>query len=477
MRPRLLWLGAALVTLGLLALAAALFWLQGQGVTPRALAPYLERRSAGHNALITGVGQQLADSLRMLDRGAGGGHAVPALVVGAGPAPAGGATGTPRPVSSVDQLRQAFGAAAPGDVIVLAPGRYRIVGALEARRPGAEGNPVVVRAARPGTVVLELDGVEGILVAAPWWRFENLDIHGACAVPASCEHAFHVVGQARGFAAVNNTITDFNAHFKINGNRDGFPDAGLIEYNTLTNSAPRRTANPVTPIDLVAASDWTIRANLITDFIKADGDGISYGAFAKGAAARTRFERNVVVCEQRLQGYPGERVGLSFGGGGTGKPYCRDGRCITEHDAGVMRDNLVASCSDAGVYVNSSAGTRLLHNTLLDTAGVQVRFPESSAQLEGNLIDGAVVTRNGARLDMGDNRDTPIAALYLGRHPQRSLFADAARLDLRWSGDAPRRAGSGEGSGEGVDLCGAERPARPAYGAFEDFGACLARQR
>lgn len=469
MRRRLLLLAALPATLGLAALGAGLFWLQGQGVTPRALAPYLEQRAAGHNAFITGTGRWMADSLRMLDRGLDVGYAPAALVIGAQPAPAGSAAGTPRPVASVLEARQAFAAAAPGDVITFAPGRYRIPGSLEARRPGLEGQPIVVRAARPGSVVLELDTVEGIVVAAPYWRFENLEIRGACPVPASCEHAFHVVGKARGFAAVNNTITDFNAHFKINGNGDGFPDGGLIEQNTLTNSAPRRTANPVTPIDLVAASDWTIRANLITDFIKADGDRTSYGAFAKGAAARTRFERNVVVCEQRLRGYPGERVGLSFGGGGTGKPYCRDGRCITEHEAGVMDSNLVASCSDAGVYVNSSAGSRLVHNTLVDTAGVQVRFPESSAELTGNLIDGAAVTRNGAQLRMGDNRDSSIAALYLGLHPQRGLFADADRLDLRWDGEAPRRAGASEG----VDLCGRKRPPAAAYGAFEDFTACL----
>ncbi|VXC21413.1 right-handed parallel beta-helix repeat-containing protein [Massilia sp. 9I] len=473
MSRRILWLAAVPAAFGLAVAGAALFWLQGEGVTPRALAPYLQQRAAGHNPLITGTGDWMAESLRSIDRGAEDLYVPANLVIGAQPLPAGSAAGAPRLVTSTESARQAFAAASPGDTITFAPGSYRIRGSLDARRPGLAGSPIVVRAQQPGTVVLELDAVEGIVVAAPYWRFENLDIRGACQPAASCEHAFHVVGKARGFAAVNNTITDFNAHFKINGNQDGFPDAGLIEQNTLTNSAPRRTSNPVTPVDLVAASDWVIRANLITDFIKADGDRISYGAFAKGAAARTRFERNVVVCEQRLRGFPGERVGLSFGGGGTGKPYCRDSRCITEHDAGVMESNLIASCSDAGVYVNSSAGTRLLHNTVLDTAGVQVRFPESSAELDGNLIDGAAVTRNGGQLRLGDNRESAIAALYLGWHPQRSLFADASRLDLRWDGAAPRRVAGGEG----VDLCGAKRPAQAAYGAFEDFSACLAKAR
>ncbi|WP_156885724.1 right-handed parallel beta-helix repeat-containing protein [Massilia niastensis] len=468
---RLLRYGGLLAALGIAGLAGGVFWLQGQGVTPRALGPYLERRAEGHNPLVTDTGQWLNLTLRGLDRGADAGpYPLPPLAVGAQAAPSGSGAGAQKPVATVEEARDAFAAALSGDVITFAPGVYRVRDAFEARRPGVEGVPVVVRAEQPGSVVLEFEAGEGFKVAAPYWRFENLEIRGACRQPEYCHHAFHVTGKARGFAAVNNTIVDFNAHFKINGDKSGYPDAGLIEGNTLTNTAPRRVYGPVTPIDLVAANDWTIRANLITDFIKDGGDRVSYGAFAKGAAARTLFERNVVLCEHKLRGMPGERVGLSFGGGATGKQYCRDGRCITEHDAGVMRANLIASCSDAGIYINSGAGTRIVDNTLLDTAGVQVRFPESSATLEGNLIDGAAVARNGARLSMGDNRSTSIAALYAGLHAQRGLFAEPGILDLHWKDGAPRR---DTAAAPGVDLCGVKRPAQPAYGAFEDFAACL----
>jgi hypothetical protein len=475
MRRLLLRGGATAAVLSvttLAALAGGVFWLQGQGVTPRALAPYLERRAAGHNDLITGSAREVGATLRLLDRGEDGGpYPLPSLAVGAQAAPSGTGAGARKAVASVDEARQAFAQALAGDVITFAPGVYRLARPLEARRQGVEGVPVTVRAEHPGTVVIEVATREGFRILGPYWRFENLEIRGACASPALCDHAFHVTGKARGFAAVNNTIVDFNAHFKVNGDRDGFPDGGLVEHNTLTNSAARRTPGPVTPFDLVAANDWVIRANLITDFVKAVGDGISYGAFAKGGAARTLFERNVVLCEHKLRGLPGERVGLSFGGGGTEKPYCRDKRCITEHEAGVMRANLVASCSDAGIYINSGATTKIADNTLLDTAGVQVRFPESGAELDGNLIDGPVVERNGGRAAMLDNRSSSIAALYAGLHPQRGLFADPGSLDLRWKDEAPRR---DKQDVPGLDLCGARRPARPAYGAFEDFAACRA---
>jgi len=449
--------------------AAGLYYLQSEGVTPRALAPYILKRTSGHNHLIEGAGRFTSSTLLDLDRGRVAPYAPPALTLGAQPEGPPAPLGRERLVASIEEARRAMAAAAPGDVITFLPGEYALRATVYASRPGTAAAPIVVRAARPGTVSIAVASAEGFTVTAPYWRFENLDLRGACAQDEYCDHAFHVVGNAHHFTARNNTIRDFNAHFKINGERSIFPDHGLIEANTLGNAAPRKTSRPVTPIDLVAASDWTIRANLIHDFVKAWGDRISYGAFAKGAAERTVFERNVVLCEAALAGQPGQRIGLSFGGGGSGKPYCRDARCITEHAAGIMRANLVAGCSDVGIYLNSAAGTQLVDNTLLDTAGVQVRFATSSATFEGNLVDGPLRPDEGGVLRVGDNLSTPVWQLYLGRHPQRSLFADPARFELRWRGDAPRR----EAGAPAAGLCGAARGAGRAYGAFDDFRACL----
>jgi hypothetical protein len=463
-----------LASAGLLAVAGGILFLQGQGITPRSLGPYLERRASGHNPFITGTGQWLNTALHDLDRGAADGPPaqLPALQAGAQPAAGPAPNGTRRLVANGEELRRAVAAAVPGDVITLLAGSYRLHGNLPVTRPGSADAPIVVRAEQPGSAIVELDAGEGFVVSAPYWRFENLVLRGACKVAANCEHAFHVVGEAHHFAAVNNRISDFDAHFKINGQGGHFPDHGLIEGNTLTNSAPRGGEHPVTPVDLVAASDWILRRNLVTDFIKNGGDGISYGMFAKGAGARTLFEQNVVLCEDRLQGYPGSRIGLSFGGGGSGKPYCRDRQCIVEQEQGTMRANLVASCSDVGIHMNAGARSTIVDNTLVDTGGIEVRFPESSATLDGNLVDGPVRARNGGTLRLGDNLVTPIAYLYAGRHPQRALFAAPQDFDFKWRDEAPRRQ-PGAGYVAGPDLCGQARPRQPRYGAFEDFKACL----
>src|SRR5690606_10145427 len=158
-----------------------------------------------------------------------------------------------------------------------------------------EQAPIRVRALQPGSVRLEFDMTEGFLVSAPWWIFENLHIRGICREHSTCEHAFHVVGNAHHFVARNNVISDFNAHFKINAHANQAPDHGLLENNTLRNTTARHTHHPVVPIDLVGASHWRVHANFIHDFIKRDGDQISYGGYFKGAGSDNRFERNVVL--------------------------------------------------------------------------------------------------------------------------------------------------------------------------------------
>ncbi len=470
--PWLLGLG---VFAGLAGVGGALYLLDDYGITPRALGPYIAKRSEGHNAAIEGIGKAAQAWLTSVDRGPQSLRGMEwRSHIGAQPVPV-----APQPAgqevlvaNDVEWLR-AMAAAQPGQSITLLPGRYVIDRPVDVARPGAENAPITVRAQKPGTVTVESATSEALRVTAPYWRFENLTIRGKCSGATHCEHFFHISGNAHHFAAVNNTIVDFDAHFKINGDGGKFPDHGLIASNTLRNDSARDSSKPVTPVDLVAANDWRIERNLIADFIKASGDRISYGAFVKGAGSNNVIAQNIVICEDKLRGLPGQRVGLSLGGGGTGKSYCRDGRCITEQTGGIIRSNLVASCSDDGIYLNAAARSKLVHNTLLDTGGISVRFAESSAQIEGNLVDGSIRSRDGGILHLGDNRQTATARLYLGGHPQRDLFRDATALDFTWRTPAASRLVSNE---EAPDLCGGKRPDTPRYGAFEDFSACLVKQ-
>ena len=471
------WRLAILVT-GAVAGGAFVWAVNAIGVPPRRLAPYVERRAEGQDRAIVEAGRLASRMLVALDRGrneARGPLPMPAEDDAQARTLARAVSSGARRtivVATSGEAVQAIARAEPGDVISFAPGTYRFRGPyIDVRRPGAAGAPITVRAARAGSVVLEFDMTEGFLVSAPYWRFEDLTIRGACAADSGCEHAFHVVAGASHFVARDNTILDFNAQFKVNASAGQVPDSGVIEGNLLADTRPRQTANPVAKIDLVAASHWRITGNRIADFVKAQGDGISTGAFAKGGGADNRFERNVVVCEHRLRGLPGQRVGLSLGDGGTGHAYCRDGRCITEQDRSVIAANLIVSCSDDGIYLNRAARSRISDNTLIDTAGIVLRFGETSAEVTGNLVDGPILAKDAAALHASGNVETGLAQIYLGSHPVRRLFEDPLALDLRWRRTAPRQ---GRAAETPVDLCGATRPPRPAYGAFEDIGRCPA---
>jgi len=475
-RQRLLWAGVALLALLLLALGILVERLE---IAPRSLGPYVERRALGHNSLVEGFGSWSGRMLVELDRGKQLPFALPPLALGAQAVPHGsrnaalpdaGAAGREIFIDSAGAARNAIQAARPGDVLTFLPGRYFFDGrSIYASQAGSAAGPITVRAQQPGTVTLLFDLTEGFRVSAPYWVFENLAIQGVCARHTNCEHAFHVTAQGGHFIARNNVITDFNAHFKIDGDGTHYPDAGLIEANSLNNTAVRQTANPVTPIDIVGASDWIIRGNLISDFIKGEGNRVSYGAFAKGAGRGNRFERNIVLCERRLRGAPGQRVGLSLGGGGTGSKYCRDGRCLTEQDG--IESNLIASCSDDGIYLNRAAASRIRHNTLIDTAGITVRFAVSSADVEGNLLDSIIRSRDDGVVRATDNVTSSMLRSYAGQHAVRDLFAHPATLDLVWRTSPPRRR---DHDFPAVGLCGEARSAPVAYGAFDDFSACLA---
>jgi hypothetical protein len=328
------------------------------------------------------------------------------------------------PVSNAAQLIAAIDSAAPGDEITLAPGTYTVAQNLSCDVAGTAEAPIKVRSAAFGESLIRFDAVEGFRVSAPHWVFENLDIVGVCAVDSDCEHAFHVFGNADFLRVRDCRVRDFNAQIKSNILNGQFPDDALIERCEFSDSRSRNTSNPVTKIDVVGGRRWRVRANLIRDGEKGGGDNISYSAFLKGNSRDGVFERNLVICEDATAG--GIRLGLSFGGGGSGPgSICEDGTCTPEHQNGVMRNNVIAHCpADVGVYLNESAATRIEHNTLIANTGIDVRFAASTATIRNNLVSGLIRNRDGGTSTTVANLTGLTLATY------DAWFVDPAGLDL-----------------------------------------------
>lgn len=304
-------------------------------------------------------------------------------------------------VSKQKELLSAIKQAQPGDIISLAPGTYTIRRPLLFRRPGSADAPITFRAAKLGEVRINARTAEALKVEAPYWVFENLDIKGDCKKHSSCEHAFHVVGRASGTVIRNNRMHEFNAMIKLNGiwskgrNKPWvFPHHVLIENNIFFNSTPRNTRNPVTPINLDGGQHLIVRGNLIADFGKTGRKKVSYGAFVKAMTRNAIFERNLVICELTHQG--GIRIGLSFGGGGSPEKIREKPLGDAESLDGIMRNNIILNCpNDIGIYLNRAINSKIYNNTLYNTYGIDVRFPESNADIRNNIIVGGIRERDG----------------------------------------------------------------------------------
>lgn len=336
------------------------------------------------------------------------------------------------PISDVSGLRTAIQNAQPGQELVLANGTYDVDSNLSATTPGHAGAPIVLRAAAPRQVLIRFSNpgsiAEGFKVSAAYWSFEGLDIEGVCTIDDDCEHAFHLFGNADNVVLRNNIVRNFNAQVKSNGSTVNavfvFPDDVLIERNTFYDTRARNTGNPVTKLDIVGGRRWIVRANTIYDYQKGGGDTVSYAAFFKGHSYDGTFERNLVRCARNFSG--GVRLGLSFGGGGTSpNSICEDGTCSPEHQNGIMRNNIIMNCNDVGIYLNKGNNSRLQHNTVYATSGIDVRYLESTADLRNNLIGGNINDRNsGTHTSAGDRTGITPATFA-------SWFVNPANADFR----------------------------------------------
>ncbi|MDO6425495.1 chondroitinase-B domain-containing protein [Thalassotalea sp. 1_MG-2023] len=306
-------------------------------------------------------------------------------------------------VNSTKALLKAIKTAQPGDDIVIARGDYFI------KQPriyltvnGEKYQPIRIRAERFGDVTIGLSSYEGFVMQGNYWSIENLKINGECKKHLSCEHAIHIVG-GQNIIVRNNEITNFNSIIKANGSGKStqrlYPDDILIEQNSFYNTSRRNTHTAVTLIDVVAGDNWLVRKNIIAGNSKNGSDRTSYAAFLKGNSSNGLFERNIVDCDKNLEQDGSTRIGLSFGGGGTGTAYCRDANCAAEHRNGVMRNNLILNCQrDVGVYLNKANNSQLIHNTIINNLGVDVRFSASDVVSRANLTTSAIRERDGGQL-------------------------------------------------------------------------------
>jgi len=119
--------------------------------------------------------------------------------------------------------------------------------------------------------------------------------------------------------------------------------------------------------------------------------------------------------------------------------------CSVWHTDGIMRNNVVMNCTeDVGIYLSRARESKIYNNTLFEVHGIDVRFPESSAEVRNNIISGSIREREGgtARVDTnviaGSEWSQYIPAV--SRYVQRRLEGQdvkypslIATADVRWA--------------------------------------------
>ena len=286
-------------------------------------------------------------------------------------------------VSRMEDLFAACDGAAPGDVILVAKGTYPIrdKSRISIRnRPG----PVTVRGVtgNPADVVLEGRGqddreVEVIfeLTDSPAWTFQDLTTRN------SYYHGFKFNGASTD-CVLRNVVMRDHGESGVKGTSDPakgvFPDRLLVEKCDIGFTGESGgTRDVVEGIDGVAVNGWVIRGSRFVN-IQRNGEP-AYGVFTKGNSSDTIIEGN------RFEHC---FVGASFGGGGTGDAYFRNGDRSLEHRRGVIRGNVFTDGTDAAIYLNKAADATIENNEMIRCAGnIQLRYPGTTAKVRNNISD------------------------------------------------------------------------------------------
>ncbi len=304
-------------------------------------------------------------------------------------------------VKDTVELVRACSTALPGDEIVLAKGVYRLEDRSRILISGRPG-PVTLSGytGKPADVVIEGLGQDDKAVQvvfeltdSPGWTFRDLTTRN------TYYHGFKFNTSSTG-CVLRNVVMRDHGESGVKGTsdpaRDRYPDGLLVEGCDIGFTKPTGgTRSVVEGIDGVAVKGWVIRNNRFVNIQK--NGGPAYGAFTKGNSMDTVIEGN------RFENC---FIGASFGGGGTGGDFFRDHDKSAEHRWGVIRGNTFTGCTDAAIYINRGNACRIERNEIIRCgAAIQLRYPESTGWVEGNVVkepvnpaDPPVRLRDGAVL-------------------------------------------------------------------------------
>jgi hypothetical protein len=168
---------------------------------------------------------------------------------------------------------------------------------------------------------------------------------------------------------------------------------GVVEYSVMEYTTTARS-DYTNGVDVHTGARWVVRNNLFRNIRAPEGQLAGPAVLMWNRSADTLVEANLFLNVQY-----GIALGLD-----PGRP--------DDHAGGLVRNNVFhrssAQSGDVGIVVNNSAGTRVLHNTVILSGtypnAIEYRFPATTGvDIRHNLTDAAVRQRDGASATVAGN--------------------------------------------------------------------------
>ena len=314
-------------------------------------------------------------------------------------------------VSSVEELRSAVAAAQPGDTVLMADGTYGFGDTTGCQI--ADKSDLTIRSAsgNRGAVVLTGLGINSRKTEFGFklYRSSRITIQDIT-IQNVYWHCIQV-NEGSNYCTLRNLYMWDAGEGPVKvtspGTAGPYSDYGLVE-DCAIGYTTKGTRSVVEGIDIVASVGWVIRDCEFYNVTKGRKNAVAYGFFAKGNAQDTVVDGCYFEdCD----------IPLSFGGGGTGTDWFRDGDSTYEHRGGIMSNNVVNRTLDVAVYMNKAGGFKLYNNTLWSTytgadSSVDVRF-NSYGDVVNNLCSQGYQLRDGGTATFSHNIFHAPAALFV----------------------------------------------------------------
>jgi hypothetical protein len=331
----------------------------------------------------------------------------------------GGSTVT---VSTVQQLRDAVLAATPGTIIELTDGTYTWSdNTTLARIEDKQNLTIRSQSGNRDAVILKGQGISSAtefvfkLTRADYITIENLtmrDVYWHCVQLNEGSEHFTVRNcymWDAGEGPIKSTVIL---------NTGPFCDYGTVD-NCVIGFTTTGKRSVVEGIDIIAVKGWVIKNTKFYNVIHPKPRNVAYGCFAKAASEDTVIENCYF---QNCQ------VSISFGGGGSPLSLHRNGN-PAEHYGGIMRNNIIHTGSDVGIYMNKASNFKIYNNTLWPANGfssIDVRYAESYGSIINNICSEGYQLRDGGVATTATNLFNASASLFVNQAAANYHLASTA---------------------------------------------------